>query len=259
MKSFIIIAIGCVVTFVFNGHVLSKENQLSEIRETSGDDKDAIQEKEANDGVQAVTLSINFSDYAGGSLDEWLKSKGFRFDKGAKNRKLIGFSFEKDSLIIKAHKHVRGFITNESVNLREFSKVRVEWGIIKYPKDASYERKNNNEALSLYIFFGNERLSSGLFVLPRSPYFISLFLSENDKINVPYYGKYYRKGGRFVCLGNPEPHETVISEFDLIKVFQTYFNKAVPIVSGISLAVDTSSSGDGGKAEAFIKRIEFLK
>ena len=251
--------IAWVVIFVLNGHVLSKENQLSEIRETFRDDKNAIQEKEAYDGVQEVNLSINFSDYAGGSLDEWLKSKGFRFYKGAKNRKLIELSFEKDSLIIKTHKHARGFMTNASVNLKEFSKVRIEWGVIKYPKDASYERKNNNEALSLYIFFGYERLSSGFFVLPKSPYFISLFLSENDEINIPYQGKYYRKGGRFVCLGNPKPHETVISEFDLTTVFQTYFNKAVPVISGISLAVDTSSSGDGGKAAAFIKRIEFLK
>ena len=149
MKSFIMMVVALVVIFVLNGHVFSKENQLNEIRETSRDDKDALQEKEADDGVQEVTLSINFSDYARGSLDEWLKSKGFRFDKGAKDRKLIELSVEKDSLIIKTHKRARGFITNESINFKEFSKVRIAWGIIKYPKDASYERKNNNEALRL--------------------------------------------------------------------------------------------------------------
>lgn len=259
MKSFIIMVTTAVVIFVLSMHVFSKDNLLAEIGKISNDDKNTCPKKEDHGDVRKVILSIDFSDYAGGSLDEWLKSKGFRFDRGAKNRTLIELLFEKDSLIIKTHKHARGFITNESINLKEFSTVRVEWGIIKYPKNASYERKNNNEALGIYIFFGYDRLPSGLFLIPKSPYFISFFLNENDKINMPYQGRYYRRGGRFVCLGNPKPYETIISEFDLVNAFQTYFNKEVPVISGISLGIDTSSSGDGGKAEAFIKRIEFLK
>jgi hypothetical protein len=63
-----------------------------------------------------------------------------------------------------------------------------------------------------------------------------------------------------VCVGNPKPHETVISQFDLIAAFRTYFEKEeVPMVSGIALGVDTFRSGDGGKAAAYIYRIEFLE
>ena len=46
----------------------------------------------------------------------------------------------------------------------------------------------------------------------------------------------------------------------IISLFQTYFEKdEVPMISGISLGVDTSSSGDEGKAAAYIKKIEFLE
>ncbi len=38
-----------------------------------------------------------------------------------------------------------------------------------------------------------------------------------------------------------------------------YEKDEVPLISGIALAIDTSSSDDGGKAAAFIKRIEFLE
>jgi len=52
----------------------------------------------------------------------------------------------------------------------------------------------------------------------------------------------------------------VVSELDLISVFQTFFEKdEVPVISGIGPSVDTSRSGYGGKASAFIKRIEFLE
>jgi hypothetical protein len=52
----------------------------------------------------------------------------------------------------------------------------------------------------------------------------------------------------------------VRSEFDLRTAFQTYFDKVdVPMISGISLGVDTFNSGDKGTAAAYIHRIEFLE
>lgn len=89
---------------------------------------------------------------------------------------------------------------------------------------------------------------------------VGLFLGKEEKINFPHKGKYFHEGGRFVCVGNPKPYETVISEFDLITAFRTYFEKdAVPLISGISLGADTSSSGEEGKAAAYIQRIESLE
>jgi hypothetical protein len=61
--------------------------------------------------------------------------------------------------------------------------------------------------------------------------------------------KRYAAGIRFVCVGHPQPYETVRSEFDLRTAFQTYFDQAdVPMISGISLGVDTLASGEGGTA-----------
>jgi hypothetical protein len=238
---------------------LSAQRDLSKIRAVPAVTATGVTQ-EADRGFQKVNLFIDFSDYSEGPIDAWLQTKGFDFEQGTKDRELLELSSNDGSLTLEAKGHVRQFIVNDEVKLEKFSTIRIEWGIIKYPKDASYERKVNNEALMVYIFFGHNKLPSGHSAIPDLPYFIGLFLGHDDKINTPYKGKYYHEGGRFVCVGNPQPNETVISEFNLITAFQTYFEKdEVPMISGISLGVDTSSSGDEGKAAAYIKRIEFLE
>ncbi|MBE7446972.1 MAG: hypothetical protein HS132_17840 [Planctomycetia bacterium] len=258
MKSFIAAGIISIMVIVLNGSVFPEESQQAEIQESSKVAKNHSQEKPDNNSNQQERSLIDFSDYTGGSVYTWLESKGFCFNGRTKDHRTIKLSANENALIVKARQPTRVFIFNNSVILKKFSKVKIEWGIIQYPKDASYAKNNNNEALMVYIFFGDVRLSSGCFFVPDSPYFIGLFLSKKDEINRPYTGRCFDEGGRFVCLGNPKPGETVISEFDLYRAFQAYFQDAVPPISGISLAVDTSSSGDKGKAGAFIKRIEFL-
>lgn len=83
--------------------------------------------------------------------------------------------------------------------------IRVRWGIIQYPVDVSYQNNVNNEALMLYFFFGTERISSGSMLIPNSPYFLGLFLCQDEQVGFPYKGRYFHAGGRFVCLGNPNP------------------------------------------------------
>jgi hypothetical protein len=163
---------------------------------------------------------IDFSGYTGGSLDHWLGTKGFKLEK--------------------------------------VSTIRIEWGVIQYPQ-ASYARKVNNEALMLYVFFGRERVSSGSVFIPDGPYFIGLFLCDDGQVNFPYKGQYFHTGGRFVCLGQPKPNETIVSEFDLGTAFKRYFGKNMPDVTGIGLGVDTSAAGRNGTAGAFIKSIEFIE
>src|SRR3989304_3659499 len=51
-------------------------------------------------------------------------------------------------------------------------------------------------------------------IIPDLPYFLSLFLGEADEINIPYKGRYFHAGGRYVCVGNPELKETVITELN---------------------------------------------
>ncbi len=209
---------------------------------------------------QKVNVLIDFSDYESGSVEQWLREKGFEFKRGAKNRKKLDLDVSEDALILEAKRRMRGFLINDGVDLEEFSTIRIEWGIIKYPEGATYEDRVNNEALMVMVFFGHDRMPSGHFAIPSSPYFIGFFLGKEEQVNKAYKGRYFNKSGRFVCLGNPEPGETVISEYDLVAAFKRKYEKdEVPLISGIALAVDTSSSDDGGKAAAFIKRIEFLE
>ncbi len=212
------------------------------------------------DTSQKVNFSIDFSDYESGSVEEWLKEKGFEFQRDARNRKRLDLDVSEDALILEAKRRMRGFLINEGVDLDKFSTIRIEWGILKYPEGATYEDRVNNEALMVIVFFGYDRISSGHFAIPKSPYFIGFFLGKEEEVNKGYKGRYFHKSGRFVCLGNPEPGETVVSEYDLVSAFKRKYEKdEVPLISGIALAVDTSSASDGGKAAAFIKRIEFLE
>jgi hypothetical protein len=203
---------------------------------------------------------LDFSDYVAGPIEEYLESKGFRFEEAAKDRNLLALSVRNGALMLEAKEQIRGFLYKDSVNIEKFSKVRIEWGVTKYPEGASYERQIRNEALMVYISFGHDKISSGNIILPNVPYFIGLFLCKDDKLNTPYVGRFYHEGGRFVCLGHPKPDETIISEFDLVTAFQTYFEKhEVPPISGINFGVDTSDTGDGGKTAAYIKKLEFIE
>lgn len=214
----------------------------------------------ADDAWPRVAWRLDFSDYSGGSIQQWLQAKGFRLEHGAEDPELLALSIQEGALIIEAKAPVKGFLVNRDVQLEAVSKVRVHWGIIDYPENASYERGVNNEALMLYIFFGRDKIPSGHFLIPALPYFIGLFLGQEEQLHTPYKGRYFHKGGRFVCVGNPVPHETVISEFDLNGAFRTYFRKDdVPKISGITLGIDTFRSGDRGRAAAYIHSIEFLE
>ena len=210
--------------------------------------------------VPAVTWRLDFADYAGGSLEAWLRTKGFRLEHGAEDPAALGLSHHAGALVLEAKQPVRGFLVNDAVRLTAFSTIRITWGIIKYPAGASYARQVNNEALMLYVSFGQDGVPSGHVMIPPRPYFIGLFLGQEAHLHTPYQGRYFREGGRFVCVGNPPPYDTVTSEFDLRTAFQTYFHAAdVPMVSGISLGVDTFASGEGGTAAAYIHRIEVLE
>jgi hypothetical protein len=214
---------------------------------------------QVNPPTQPDKYLIDFSSYNGGSVEEWLKSHGYRLERDAKDRKLLELSVTDKTFNIEAKGRMSGLILNDSVNLDKVKRIKLTWGINRYPKDVSYSRQVNNEALMLYIFFGSEKTPSGHILIPNSPYFIGLFLCQDDQINFPYVGRYFREGGRFVCLGKPPAGTTVVSEFDLDSAYRSYFKKSVtPEISGIAFGIDTSKSGDGGRAAAFIKAIQFI-
>jgi hypothetical protein len=220
----------------------------------------APREASAARGGSAVTAAtrawvVDFADYAGGPIEAWLRAKGFRPEHGAEDPTVLALTHHAGALVLEAKQPVRGFLVNDQVKLAHASRVRITWGVIKYPAGASYERQINNEALMLYISFGEDAVPSGHVLIPARPYFIGLFLGQEERLHTPFRGQYFHEGGRFVCVGNPPPSETVTSEFDLRTAFRTYFAKAdVPMISGVSLGVDTFASGERGTAAAYIHR-----
>ncbi len=207
----------------------------------------------------AAATTVNFAGYTGGSVEAWLKAQHYQFESDAKKRDRLGLSIKDGVLSLEAKRAMSGLILNDSINLEPVHTVRITWGVSRYPKNASYAAKVNNEPLMLYFFFGKEKLSSGHVLIPDSPHFIGLFLCQDEQINHPYKGRYFHAGGRFVCLGKPPAGEMVTSEFDLDAAFKRYFNKPqTPSLTGISFGVDTSKAGDNRQAGAFIKSIEFI-
>jgi hypothetical protein len=259
MKGLCIAAlVSIVMPTVWTGHLLGAGRSYA-LRQFAGIVGSGGHTTEPRDDQSTVVYRLDFSDYPGGPVEAWLESKGFRFEEAAKHRHQLALSIKDGALILEAKEQIRGFLYKESLNIEKFSKVRLEWGIIKYPEGASYERGIRNEALMVYISFGHEKMSSGNILLPNVPYFIGLYLCKDDRLNTPYIGRYYQEGGRFVCVGHAEPQQTIVSEFDLVTAFRTYFEKTeVPPITGINFGVDTSDTGDGGRAAAYIKTIEFL-
>jgi hypothetical protein len=113
------------------------------------------------------------------------------------------------------------------------------------------------------IFMGDERLPSGSMVVPDSPYFIGLFVCHgDDKTNHPYTGRYFRKGGRYVCVDRPSEGSEVTSRFNLLEAYRQYFDKEGdddPGISGLALALDTQKADGGGLAGAFIRETRFYR
>jgi hypothetical protein len=217
-------------------------------------------QKQEDDTFQKVNYFIDFMDYESGSVEKWLREKGFEFRRDARDRKKLDLDVDDNGLILDVKQGMLGMMLNEAVDLEEFSTLRLEWGVIQYPEGANYEQGVLNEALLVVVFFGYDKISSGHFLIPNAPYFIGFFLGKEEQVGKGYVGRYFKKGGRYVCLGNPKPGEMVTSEYDLISAFKRKYEKdEAPIISGIALAIDTTKSGKGGKAGAFIKSIEFLE
>ena len=206
---------------------------------------------------------MRFTDYAQGSIDDWLQGKGFRFEQDAKRRDRIDLDVGTNGLVLEAKRRAFGIMPNESVNVPTFTHIEIDWGVNKFPSGASYEQGIRNEALMVIVFMGDERQSSGSMFIPDSPYFVGLFLCHgDDKTNHPYVGSYFKKGGRYVCIDRPADGQLVTSRFDLLEAYRSYFDKERdddPAVSGLALALDTKKAADGGTSSAFIREIRFFR
>ncbi len=202
---------------------------------------------------------IRFNDYETGSEEDWLQTKGFEFRQDMRKRNFIDLEVTDDRLLIEAKRRALGIMSNETVNVSEFSHIEIDWGVNVFPEGASYEQGVRNEAIMVYVFMGDERLPSGSMFIPDSPYFIGLYLCHgDDRINHPYQGAYFKKSGRFVCTDRPADGESVTSRFDLFEGYRTFFDKERdddPGISGLAIALDTKKASNRGQSSAFVKEI----
>lgn len=210
-----------------------------------------------------VVHVVRFTDHRQGPVDEWLRRKGFQLQQDAKRRDRIELTAGPNGLAIEARRRAYGLLINEGVDVPDFSRVEIDWGVDRHPRGASYEQGIRNEAIMVIVFMGDERKPSGSLLIPDSPYFIGLFLcSGDDREKHPYVGSYFRKSGRYVCADRPPPGSSVTSRFDLLGAYREFFDKERdddPGISGIALAVDTRKASGDGTSSAFIREIRFYR
>lgn len=204
-----------------------------------------------------VLHTVDFSKCGDGDAAPWLESNGFKLRKGFTDPKRVKIYFRDGRLYFDTLDDVLGLAVNDH-NVGAAAKVSITWGVDKYPVGASYAKGVNNEAVMLLVYFGDEKLPSGSWFIPDSPYFIGVYPSDNDNIDAVYTGRHFKEGGRFVCVANPSPGEEVTTEYELSANFKKLFKqKKVPPVSGFAIEVDTSYVDLGAKA--YIRKIEFIK
>ena len=200
---------------------------------------------------------IDFSGFPGGSVLTWLGGKGFVPKQDASNARRVVYSASPRQLNLETRSRAFGLLLNEA-DVRDASRVQIEWGVDAFPTGASYEKGIRAEAIMLYIFFGKERHSSGSLFIPDSPYFLALYLCESEATNTPFRGRYHHASGRFICVDRPKLGATVATDFPLAETFKRVFNKSeVPDISGVGLAIDTANMSGSGVAKSFIRKFDF--
>lgn len=207
-----------------------------------------------------VASSWDFTDFGGGSVEDWLEDKGFELKSDADSERKVRLEASQDGLLIEAKRKARALLFYESSDIEGFGNIRITWKVDRFPEGAHWEGGARFEPIMVMVFFGHERISSGHLMIPDSPYFIGLFLCKEGLVGKAHIGRYFKEGGRYVCLDKPNEGEFVTSEFDLIDGFKTFFEaNEVPAVTGIALQVDTTPSKTDGKSMATVKSVEILK
>jgi len=202
---------------------------------------------------------VEFGGFPGGSTIKWLELKGFQPQQDATAPSKVQFSIAQERLVIEAKRKALALLLSET-NHFGYQRIRIEWGVDRFPDGASYEKGVRAESVMVYVFFGDQKLSSGSLLVPNSPYFIGIFLCQGDPVGRPYQGRYFKAGGRYVCADRASAGESIVTDFPIGDAFKSFFGQSeTPYVSGLGIAVDTNASKGNGAGLAYVKRIEFLK
>jgi len=216
--------------------------------------------------IKADTVyELDFSK-ASGNVISWFEKINWEYRKDIVDMNL---RFEEGKLVIEPTKDKLGVLMREFEEkdyLYGATKIRIEWGVDQYPDGADWsgpkdKTRNTREAISFMVFFGEKKLDSGFFLAPDLPYFISFFLGKSEKPDQVYFGNYWQKGGRYLCIpcdGNEG--NTYITEINLAaKFYELFGKKKLPITAlGIEVDVQKTKKKKGRHSKAFIKRVELF-
>ncbi len=206
-----------------------------------------------------IIHAIDFSGHGFGSAIDWLRARGFSLKLDAED---LNPRFENDAIVLSTYGEKAGLIGKTFADheiLYGVKRVRIEWGVRRYPQGADWERGVKRVPIALILTFGKQKLSSGLpFIIESAPYFLSPFIGLKEREGKMYLGKYYKKGGRYFCVasGN-QVGKTIVTDFEVDERFRTAFNKLVtPPITAFAFQMNTKDTYGG--AEAFLRRVEFL-
>jgi hypothetical protein len=210
-------------------------------------------------GADELVHAFDFTTQPKGSAISWLKEQGFEFKLAFE---ALNPRFEKGALWLSTQRPEAGLcgVTfAKGSDLQQVKRLRLTWGVEEFPEGADWERGINRTPLAVMVSFGYERLSSGLpFGIQAAPYFISPFIGAREAEGKAYTGKFWKLGGRYICVKRGKAGETMVSELAIDHLFQTLFSKSpTPAISAVGIQMNTKDTG--GPAAAFIKKIEFLR
>lgn len=201
-----------------------------------------------------VIHRIDFTGQPDGDATGWLKENGYEFKLDADE---LNPRFENGRLVLETDSETAGLFARE-FTLEGVESIRITWGVDRYPQGADWEEGNYRVPIAAMISFGKEKISSGAIYIPNAPYFIGLFLGENEQEGKAYTAKHYNKGGRYYCTPcGAATGETVTTEFNLDEAFQQQFDESpTPPVTSFGLQMNTKDT-EGG-ARAFLETVEFI-
>ena len=206
-------------------------------------------------GAPIISYNTSFSDYGGGSPIDWLAAKGYEV-----KRELGGVVFGPvgNNLVLETKENAAVLLVSQ-VNVPSYSKIRINWGVDVFPPGASYVKGVRSDAIMVYVFFGSENLPSGSSFIPGIPYFIGLSLCESDPVGEGFKGRYFKAGGRYVCISQAHKGQSLVTEYAIADAFRRLFGQSeAPAITGLGIAIDTENAKGNGVAKSFISQIVLL-